>query len=43
MQSTTNRKETIMKATLSTGYFRLAAVLAVAAPLAIVCGNNCWG
>jgi hypothetical protein len=38
MQSTTNPKEHTMKTTLTNGYLRLVAVLAVAAPLAILCG-----
>jgi hypothetical protein len=40
MQSTTNPKEPTMKTTLTNGYTRLIAILALAAPLAILCG---WG
>ena len=42
MQSTTNPKGPTMKTTLSSGYVRLVAVLAVAAPLAILYGNSGW-
>jgi hypothetical protein len=43
MQSTPNPKEQTVKTTLTSGYLRLITVLAVAAPLVILCGTGRWG
>ena len=42
MQSTTNPKEHTMKTTLTSSYVRLTAIVAVAAPLAVICGGLKW-
>ncbi len=43
MKSTNKPKEHTMKTALTSSYIKLTAVVAVAAPLAIVCGGYRWG
>jgi hypothetical protein len=43
MKSTSNPKEHPMKSALTSSYVRLTALVAIAAPLAVICGNGHWG